>query len=211
MRYTNKYIEDKKVEIPQVAFEMFAERSIERVSIKDISEVVGLTTVSLYRFYGTKTKLCIEIASRKWREYAEEVERMYAERDGNSFTALQEVEFYLDCYIDLYQNHRNLLKFNSDFDLFILREKPAVEDMTPYYESVKFFREKFQKGFAKAAIDHTIRTDIPEEQVYYGIMYAMLSMASKYAHGTIYPVDETADYTFGLEMQKQAYLQFFCP
>jgi len=138
----------------------------------------------------------------------EAIEEKYAALDGKNFTAREELEFYIDCYIDLYKNHKDLLKFNRNFDIYVIEEKPSVEEMKIYYDAVNFFKRKFHVVFAKASSDKSIRTDIPEDRVFLGIMHSMLSSAAKYACGIIYPPDDNSDNTSELELQKSAYMRY---
>lgn len=208
MKYTQKYLDEVRAKIPEVAFEMFAERGIEAVSMQNIADEVKLGFTTMYRYYGKKSALLIEIATKKWNEIAELVEEKYKELNGENFTARQELEFYFDCYIELYKHHKSLLKFNRNFDIYVLEEKPSIDEMKPYYEAVDFFRRKFHALFLRGITDKTIRTDIPEEKVLFGTMYSMLASAAKYACGIIYPADSSLDHTAELEMQKEAYLGF---
>lgn len=208
MKYSQKYLDEVRAKIPEVAFKMFAERGIEAVSMQNIADEVHLGFTTMYRYYGKKVTLVIEIAAKKWNEYAAIVEKKYAELGGESFTAKRELEFYLDCYIELYRSYKPLLRFNRNFDIYVTEERPSVEEMQIYYDSVDFFRRKFHGMFLRGIKDKTIRTDIPEEKLFFGTMYSMLSSAAKYACGIIYPIDETLDHTFELEMQKEAYMKF---
>lgn len=208
MRYSQKYLDEVRAKIPDVAFKMFAERGIESVSIQNIADEVKLGHTTMYRYYSRKNALVISIAAKKWNEYAKTVEENYNKLGGEKFTAKEEIEFYLDSYIELYKSHKDLLKFNRNFDIYVLEEKPTVKEMQIYYDSVDFFRRKFHAAYTKALTDKTVRTDIPEEKVFFGIMYSMLAAAAKYACGIIYPVNEALDHTFELEMQKQAYMSF---
>jgi len=208
MKYSQKYLDELRAKIPEVAFKMYAERGIEAVSMQNIADAMGIGFTTMYRYYGKKSALVIEVAAKKWNEYAEKVEKKYAELGGPSFSGKQELEFYIDSYIELYKHHKDLLKFNRNFDIYVIEERPTVGEMQIYYDAVNFFKDKFHVAFLKGVADKTIRTDIPEEKVFFGIMYSMLSSAAKYACGIIYPADDTLDHTFELEMQKQSYVEY---
>ena len=55
--------------------------------------------------------------------------------------------------------------------------------MKPYNEAVNAFAGKFHTVFIKAEQDGTLRTDIPEENLFISSMYIMLLVAAKYAEG----------------------------
>lgn len=207
MRYSREYIETMKKEIPETAFKMFAEHGIDSVTMQNIADTSHYAVASLYRYYGTKRNLVIQIAIQQWKAVAREVERAYEKLNGAGFTAYQELEFYLNSYIHLYREKKELLKFSSYFDQYIIRENPNKEEMQDYYQAFSFFDEFFHKRYMKAFEDHSIRTDIPEREVFFGMMYTMMSAASKFAYGSVYPFG-AVDFTFALEMQRDAYLRY---
>ena len=210
MRYSQEYIENMKREIPETAFKMFSQRGIASVTMQNIADASHYAVASLYRHYGTKRNLVIQIAVQQWKLVAEEVGQAYQQANGTAFTAYQDLEFYLNSYVYLYREKKDLLKFNSDFDQYILLEKPTEEEMQPYMEAVGWFTKAFHRHFAKAYEDHSIRTDLPEQQVYFGMMYTMMSAAARFAYGTVYPF-EGSDFVAALEMQKNAYLNYMLP
>lgn len=208
MRYSKAYIEEIKQRIPGAAFALFSQYGIEAVSMQQVADASNVGVATLYRYYGTKLHLVIDVCARQWQEFSQGAVKIYNEMGGENFTAYEELQFYLNAYIYLYQNRKDLLKFNSNFDLYIQQEKATQEDLKPYYEAIQFSRDFFHRQFIKAYEDHTIRTDIKEQDVYLGIMYAMSSAAAKYSYGAIFPEDQLPDYTFALDMQKRAYLRY---
>ena len=209
MRYSQKYIEEIKAKIPEIAFGLFAEKGIETVSMQNIADACNLGVATLYRYYGTKLRLVVHICALKWSQFGVEAIRVYDEMEGEKWNAAEELEFYINSYIVLYKDYKPLLKFNNNFENYILHEKPSAEEMEPYYKAVSVFNDKFHKQYVEKALkDHTVRTDIPEKSVYFGIMYSMISTATKYAQGTLYKKELKFDYLKALEMQKNAYMDY---
>lgn len=207
MKY-KEYIAQRKNEIPEIAFQIFARRGIESVTMQEIADAADCGVASLYRYYGTKLGLVIEIAAQKWREYADLVTAEYNRQNGAAMNAYEEFRFMLSRYIDLYQNHKDLIQYDFALAIYVLHEKATKEDMAPYYESVGIFKGKFRVILQKGYADHTIRTDINPTQLYFGTLYPMLTTAAKYAFGTVYPVEEVLDHTDALQMQMDMILEY---
>ena len=127
----------------RTGFKIFSERSIEPVTMQEIANECGIGIATLYRYFKTKLSFVIAIASRQWVEYNVEVERMYAERGGNSLNGRDEFEFLLDCFIDLYKNHKNLLVFNLNFTAYVKHENADAAQMQLYNDTIKVFADKF--------------------------------------------------------------------
>lgn len=208
MRYSRKQIEKMKEEIPQKAFLLLSENAIESISMQDIADYCNVGVATLYRYYGTKLGLVIEISSKKLTEVTKHFRSKYVKLGGENFTAKEELEFFLDCYIELYKDFKDLLVFKANFDQYILHEKATEEDLLPYYKSIDTFKNNFSIIHKKSLADHTVRTDLEKDYLFYFLMYAMLPTASKFAQGTIYPNRTKVSHIEFLQAQKQAFIKY---
>lgn len=193
----------------ETGFQIFSDQVVEAVSMQEIATACGLGVATLYRYFNTKLSLVIAIGIRQWEIYYEEVEELYRRRGGERFTAAEEFEFYLDCYVRLYQEHKNLLRFNRNFVTYVRHESATVEQMQRYNDIVSVFAKKFHVLYLKAEKDGTLRTDIPEDKLFVSTMHTMLSVAGKYAEGFVYPDNGNRDMTGELVMLKDMILKTY--
>ena len=193
----------------ETGFRIFAENVIESVSMNDIAKACNLGIATLYRYFSTKLDFVIAIGTRQWEDYYAEIETEYHNLNGENMTASQEFEFYLDSYITLYRRHKDILRFNRNFDTYVRHEGATSEQMRPYNEAVNAFARKFHTVYAKAENDGTLRTDIPEERLFVSAMYTMLSVSAKYAEGLIYPSNSENDMTEELLFLKDIILNAY--
>ena len=184
---------ERRERLLEAGFRLFAARSIESVKLSEIAAEAGLGIVTLYRYFKTKPDLVIELATKKWIEYYAEVERAYAARGGGRMDAAAEMAFFIDSVIGLYRRHRDLLRFNRNFDAYVMHEECTAEQMRPYNEAVNVFAKKFHTVYRKAKEDGTLDTSIPEERLFVNTLYTFLSVAGKYAEGLIYPPNGPQD------------------
>lgn len=187
----------------ETGFRLFAEKSIEAVKLQDIAVASGVGIATLYRYFDNKPNLVIEIGTRKWIEYHKEVEKAYQDRGGDKMTAAENLEFYLDCYIELYKSHKDILVFNRNFDTYVKHEGCTKEQMAPYNTAVSEYAKRFHGLYTKGKEDGTLNIKISERKMFINTMYIMLSVASKYAEGLIYPMDYKQDMTEELYMLKR--------
>ena len=68
-------------------FRIFSQKSIEVVTMQEIAKASGLGVATVYRYFRTKAALVIAIGAKIWKEYAVEVEEMYAARGGDAMNA----------------------------------------------------------------------------------------------------------------------------
>ena len=195
----------KNQRILENGFRIFAENTIERVTMVDVAKAAGIAVSSLYRYYSTKPRLVLAISTWAWENYAREDERKEAAKPDR--TAAGIFEAYLDSFLDLYRNHKNLLRFNQFFNIYLVSEAISEEEMEPYLDMVKGLERRFGKIYQKALQDGTLRTDIPQKKMFSATLHLMLAVVTRYAVGLVYN-DET-DAEEELLLQKEMLMRRF--
>ena len=210
MRYKENSgeLEARRAQALETAFQMFAQSSIEAVNMADIARASGMGMATLYRYFSVKRKLVIELGTLKWRQYAHDVEQRRQAAHGDRMNSIDEFGFYLDCYVDLLDHQPDLLRFNANFDQYIRHENAPVEELQDYYDSVGYFAAAFDRIYAHAQTDHTMRLDISKKEMFFSSLYALLAIAQKYAAGLIYPPDHSFDCRHALVTQRDLLLSW---
>ena len=181
---------ERRARLLEAAFRLMSARSIEAVKLTGIADAAGLGIVTLYRYFKTKPDLVIELGTVLWRKYYVEVEKAYAERGGAAMNAAEEMEFFLDSIIELYRSHKDVLKFNRNFDTYVVHQECTAEQMRPYNEAVEVFAHKFHTVYRKAQEDGTLDIRVSEKRLFVGTLYTVLSVAGKFAEGLVYPSED---------------------
>ena len=188
-------------------FRIFSQKSIEVVTMQEIAKASGLGVATVYRYFRTKAALVIAIGAKIWKDYAVEVEKMYQARGGDAMNAAEELAFFLDSFIDLYQNHKDVLRFIRSFETYIRYENVPEEDVRVYNEVVDGVARKFHAVYEKAERDGTLRLELPAKKFFYTIMDIMLSASEKFAEGLVYPSEYEEDMTEELALLKDMILK----
>ena len=199
----------KRERMLTVGFRVFSEKTIEVATMKEIAKACGLGYKTMFRYFGTKTALVIAIGADIWKKYAVKVEKMYRARGGDAMNAAEELAFFLDCFIDLYQNHKDILRFIRNFETYIRHENVSKEDLAVYNTVVDGFARKFHAVYQKAEKDGTLKLGLPETEFFPTIMYIMLSASEKFAEGLVYQPENEKDMTRELELLKNLILRAY--
>ena len=173
----------------ETGFRVFAERGIEAVSMQEVAEASGLGVATLYRYFSSKPDFVLAIGVKKWEEFFAVVEAEYARRGGELMTAAEELDFYLSMYVLLYREYRDILRFNQNFNGYILHERVSPEQLADYLRSVGPFTRKFHRLYEKGERDGTIRTDESEQTMFNATMHIMLAVCGRFAQGLLYGGD----------------------
>ncbi len=194
----------KRKDFIEAAYRMFCETNITSVSLQDIADEANYGIATLYRYFTNKTRLVVECATVKWNEFLEANMKRRPSKDFSGMTAAEIFEFYLDSFLELYRNNRDILRFNQFFNVYIQAEEVEEGVMKPYFDIIDTLRESFHEIYVKAQEDQTLRTDESEEKVFSTTLHLMLAAVTRYAVGLVYIPENGFDAEEELEVQKEA-------
>ena len=200
---------ERRNTILKEGFRLFEAKGIETTGMQEIADSCHLGIATLYRYYKNKTDLVIDIGTRKWQEYYVEIMKIRAQHNVDQMTAAQNLEFYLSFYIDLYNNHKDLLRFNSNFNSYVMHEGVSAEQLKPYLKAIGSIAVLFHELYEKGKKDGTIRTDMPEEKMFASTAHIMLAVAVRYAQGLLYSAENETDRNEEFNLLKKMILTEF--
>lgn len=185
-------------------FKIFAEKTIDAVNLTEAAQASGVGMATVYRHFGTKTALVLEIGTWLWQRISEQTQRI---RENEGRTAIETYEYFLDVFIDLYRNHKDVLRFNHFFNVYVQREDVTAEQLEPYNEVIEQLARRFHRVYVKGCQDGTLRTDVREAEMFSSTLHLMLASATRYAVGLIY--DNGSDPERELLLLKQMLLDHY--
>ncbi len=186
-----EFMAKRREKIIKTAFRLFSERKIEDVSMAEIAREAGCGRKTINRYFDSKPNLVVAVAAASWQQYQQENMKRRPSADFENMTAAEIFEFYLDSFLELYKNHRDLLRFNQFFNIYVQSKEFDRETLSPYSKMISGIEESFHHMYEKGKRDKTIRTDIPEQEMFLTTLHLMLASVTRYAVGLVYqPADE---------------------
>ena len=192
----------RKEQLMEAGFRLFSQYGIEYVSLQRVADAAEVGVATLYNYYQTKVKLVIAISGKIWGALWKEVLEEKGPEIFESFTAYQYIEFYTDQIIRIYRERPEILRFSNNYKNFISREKVRGEALAEHLDALKPAGALYHKFYEQARSDKSIRTDIPEQQLFTSVAIAMLAVAERYAQGIVWADDHKEDHTQELEFLK---------
>ena len=189
------------------SYELFVTRSIESLTMSEIAKASGYSEMTLYRYFPSKPILVVAVATWKWGQFQEENRKQRPNDNSEGMAAAKIFEFYLDSFLVLYREHRDLLRFNQLFNVYVQSEKVEAGTLQSYQELISGIRDWFHEMYLKAEQDHTIRTDEPEEVMFSKTLHLMLAVVTRYAVGLVYTPENGFDPEKELLFQKNMILK----
>lgn len=201
---------ERNRKILETAFRIFVERKIEPVSMGEIAEAAGIGRASLFRYYPNKLELVIAVCTKEWKEYMDELDHTRPISSVGEIPAIDRLIFTLDSYIDMYQNHKALLQYNDNFNYYVshMGVNKDNERLTEFHNALYSVNTRLHMMYEKAKVDHTFRTDLPEEEFMRVTVHTMMAACEYYAEGFIWGSEENRDYTPELLILKEMILGY---
>ena len=199
---------DRLKRIIDTAFRIFVEKKIEAVSMSEIAEAAGVGRATLFRCYENKTELVIAVCAAKWKEYLDDLDARRPISSVREIPAIGRFIFTLDSYIEMYQNRKDLLQYNDNFNHYVTHEKCGSDQFTDYHASLYSANTRLHLMYEKAKEDHTFRTDIPEDEFMRVTVHTMMAACAHYAGGFIWGAQDNKDYTPELLLLKDMILNY---
>lgn len=184
-------------------FELFSTRSIEAVTLQDVADASGHGVATLYRYFNSKPELLLEIAAWKWGEFFRENRKRRPASGFDRRTAAEMFDFYLDSYLEVYRNYKDLLRFNQMFNIYLRSEEVERGHVDVYQGLMKPITDLVHLMYEKAKVDGTLRTDISETEMLSTTIHLMLAAVTRYAIGLVYEPADGFDDLKELESLKE--------
>ena len=181
---------DRERHILESAFRLFSEKGIESVTMPEVANASGVGRATLYRYFASKLDLVVAIGTWKWNEYIAHHDAFVPLETHESMTGAQYLRFYLDSFLDLYRNHRDILRFNYNFNSYLQHESGTEAQRQPYLQMVGILHERFHRLCERGRRDGTLRDDISETSMFSSSFHIMLAAVTRYAVGLVYVPEE---------------------
>ena len=181
--------QEKHDRIVQAAFKLFAERGIEQVTMTEVAEAGKVSRANLFLYFPSKTELAIAISTWKWREYIEYRNNLLSAENMEKLTGAQWLKYYIGSFLDLYRNHKDMLRLNYNFNSFLSYQRGTAEQKQPYQKLVDVLGMQFHDLYERGRQDDTLDTDIPEQTMFSSVFHIMLAAVTRYATGLAIVID----------------------
>ena len=178
--------EETNRRILDAGFCIFSEMSIDKVSMANVANKAGIGIATLYRYYRTKPELVVAVGTHVWSNFIRDYTPI---RNDDKMTAVEELEFLLDSFLELYKNHKKLLCFNQFFNIYIRNEAVPKKALNSYNEMVDKLAIRFHRIYVKGENDKTLCTEMSEKEMFLSIVHLMLAAVTRYAIGLVYEKD----------------------
>lgn len=173
--------------IIKVAKDLFLEKGINNVTIKDVALKAEMGEVTIYRYFSKKENLVVQAAIALEKE----VFSKYFSVDHN-LSGYVQIERFYNSFLDVFNNMRNYFRFVHDFDSLIVANHLRVEE---YEKNIYNYYQVFMEAYNKGLEDGSVRKLNEPNLFYMATSHSILSLCVKMASDDVLVQDHNIDKT----------------
>lgn len=198
----------RKEQLILAGFELFSIEGIETVSLNAVAKKADVGIATMYNYFQNKLNLVVAISTAMWSDVWKKTLLSVSEAEFKRMNAYELAELYCNNIIDLYLERPEVLRFSANYKTFVNRVGATEEQYRDQLDALKPISQIFHLKYEEAKQDKSIRTDIPEKEIFSMIALTMLSMAERYAQGIVWAKSHEYDYRQELIYLKEMILNW---
>ncbi|MBO4694605.1 MAG: TetR/AcrR family transcriptional regulator [Clostridia bacterium] len=156
--------------IISIASDLFLSEGIEKVTIKDITQKVGVGEATIYRYFSTKQNLVIYAA----KTMADQIHTKYFDL-SKATTGISKMEAFYNNFLKIYEEHPEYFRFISEFDS-IIQADGALEQ---YEDTLLPYMQDYLDAYNLGLKDGTINKIDNIELFYLTSTHALMGICKK--------------------------------
>ena len=173
--------------IIKVAKDLFLEKGINSVTIKDVALKAEMGEVTIYRYFSKKENLVVQAAIA----LEQEVFSKYFSVDHN-LSGYVQIERFYNSFLDVFNNMKNYFRFVHDFDSLVVSNHLKVEE---YEKNIYNYYQVFMEAYNKGLEDGSVRKLNEPNLFYMATSHSILSLCVKMASDDVLVQDHNNDKT----------------
>ncbi|MGN0056187.1 MAG: TetR/AcrR family transcriptional regulator [Atopobiaceae bacterium] len=163
------------------------------VRMVDIANRAGVGVATLYRRFGSKTRIAIEAGTLLWKCFNDRIVQMVESDDFLAMNGAKRLECLLREYAAHYVANRDFVRFVYDFDHLMLSEGVTPEQLMAYGQEVDSFYIIFEDAYQLGVSDGSVRQIDDFRTFYQCVAHALMGLAQKLYGGDVIPSDRFDD------------------
>ena len=199
---------EKQRKLMETGYRLFSERTIEAVSMNEVARESGVGIATMYRYYEKKQDFVVAISTWKWEKYWKGMQ-IRRNRAREQSTAVQDYDFFLNAFVEMYQEAPDMLRFNQYLNVYARSLGTGPNSWNPFSTVIDEMAERFRLIWVKGERDGTLRADVPWTEAFSASLHIMLAAATRYAVGLLYNPPEGMEPKSELELLKKLLLNQF--
>lgn len=173
MKITEQEKQRRKERIIQIAFQLFCEKGIEKVTLVDIAKKARVGETTIYRYFTNKPQLVLQTISVLWKEIGISLEeKAEATENYKTMTGFEQLKVRLEGCKKLYLENADYVLFSYETKLYLQRNQ--IQLTQQQYDGLMYeIKKPCIAALDKGKADGSIPTIEDSEDLFYAIWGAI--------------------------------------
>ena len=169
--------------VTECALELFLEKGVDNVTIREVAERSGLTERSVYRYFYTRADLVLATSFLFWDGIKAEVEKVVSDSSYRGMKGIEQIKIMLRFYSSLFLESPKSVRYILGAEMSLKNSGVTIDikDRPPgrYEDSDTPLAHAIKAGIA----DGSVSPDVDHEEIYYMLYDAILGTMQRMALG----------------------------
>jgi AcrR family transcriptional regulator len=174
------------------------------LSISEIAGVIEVGEATIYRYFGTKQNLIVQVGICLWTNILDELSKRSKKETG-----FESIEDFLSYFLEGYRSSRNVFVFLEQFDSLMAQVESSKDLLVGYDRVLYEIKTLFDNYFIQGVNDLSIKDTVDKDTYYYTTTHMILGICKRMAANTsILSSDDLIDDITQIEMALKMCLDY---
>lgn len=165
---------------------LMLEKGINNLKISDIAKSIQVGEATIYRYFGTKTNVVIEVGVSLWNDIYKEICKLPLQKTG-----YDSVKSFFNFFLQGFENNKEVFVFLDQFDALMAKENVQKEALIKYDEALSDVKDTFHDLYKVGLEDGSIIDTLDQDEFYYTATHMILGICKRLASNrAILPSDD---------------------
>lgn len=161
-------------------------KGLDGLTILDIAKEINIGEATIYRYFGNKLNLIIQVGISLWSDIFAELSKREKKASG-----YESIVSFFNYFIEGFKSQKHVFAFLDQFDSLMIKEKATKDDLSIYDQKLFEIKLIFDNLFLQGTKDLSIKDNIDRDTYYYTTTHMILGICKKLAsNGHILQSDE---------------------
>ncbi len=149
---------------------------INNLTISDIAKELEIGEATIYRYFGTKLNLVIQVGISLWNDILIQLRAKPRKETG-----YDSVKDFFNYFIEGFNSQKKAFIFLNQFDSLMIKEKISKDSLANYDKTLYQIKQIFDKLFLQGINDSSIKDNIERDTYYYTTTHMILGICKRLA------------------------------
>lgn len=158
--------------VVDIAIDLFMQKSISEVTMKDIAAAADIGEATIYRYFPKKELIVLACVMSLQKEVADKYFMM--DKGTNGY---EKLKIFYDSYLEIFEDNPNYYYFIKEFDAFMYNQNPSM--LKEYEKGIDTYKNAFMQAYEEGKKDGSVASIGDIDIFYFSSTHSLLELCKK--------------------------------